>query len=232
MRRLFLAVIFGWLLLCALPAKAGVTIGGTRFIYSQGAHSLSVPLRNDSDIAWLVVTRVQPASRWPGAQVVNTEPFVVTPPMVALPAGQEATLRLIRAPSPLPEDHETLFTLSIATIPSGKTEGNRVQMGVRSALKLVYRPVGLKGDPQQAYQKLRWSATPSGVSVTNPTPWYITLFNLDINSRRLDNPGVVAPFATRRFTTAVNAATQIRWQTLNDYGRVMPPLTYRLNRTR
>lgn len=232
MRNLFLSALFGGLLLCALAAKAGVTIGGTRFIYQQGAHSLSVPLRNDSNTAWLVVTRVQSAARWPGARVVNVEPFVVTPPMVALSAGQEATLRLIRTQAPLPGDRETLFTLSVATIPSGKTGANHVQMGVRSALKLLYRPAGLPGNPQQAYQKLRWTIAASGVSVANPTPWYITLFNLQINGKPLDNPGVVAPFASRQLSLEAGAITQIRWQTLNDYGRVMPPLTFRPGRAR
>lgn len=231
MRSLLFRLMVVWLVLCSQATLAGVTVGGTRFIYREGMHSLSIPLRNDSDIPWLVVTHVQSAARWQGAQVIDAMPFVVTPPMVELAAGQENTLRLIRMPGALPGDRETLFTLSVATIPSGKTGGNGVQMGVRSALKLIYRPEGLQGDPQQAYQKLRWSADRAGISVTNPTPWYITLFNLDINGKPLSNPGVVAPFATRQLTTFSGSVARIRWQTLNDYGRVMPQLTFRLSRT-
>ncbi|MEO3990134.1 fimbria/pilus periplasmic chaperone [Pseudocitrobacter sp. Cyp-38S] len=213
------------LLLCALPARAGVVIGGTRFVYRQEQHALNVPLRNASDSAWLVVTRVQSAARWPGARVTAAEAFVVVPPICVLAGGQENTLRLIRTASPLPTDRESLFTLSVATVPSGKVDGNRVQMGVRSALKLIYRPSGLAGEPQQAYRQLRWSAG-RGLSVSNPTPYYVTLFNLSINGKTLDNPGVVAPFSTRSLSRELpGKVIQLRWQTLNDYGRVMPPIT-------
>ncbi len=69
-------------------------------------------------------------------------------------------MRVVYTGAPLPADRESLFTLSIAAIPSGKPEANRVQMAFRSALKLLYRPDGLAGNPQQAYRHLIWSLTP------------------------------------------------------------------------
>lgn len=92
-------------------------------------------------------------------------------------------MRVVYTGAPLPADRESLFTLSIAAIPSGKPEANRVQMAFRSALKLLYRPDGLAGNPQQAYRHLIWSLTPDGATVRNPTPYYVTLFLLRANER-------------------------------------------------
>ncbi|EHC96399.1 Fimbrial chaperone [Salmonella enterica subsp. enterica serovar Rubislaw str. A4-653] len=159
-----------------------------------------------------------------------------------LSARQENSMRVVYTGEPLPADRESLFTLSIAAIPSGKPEANRVQMAFRSALKLLYRPEGLAGNPQQAYRHLIWSLTPDGATVRNPTPYYVTLFLLRANERAQDNAGVVAPFATRqtdwcRAHGSLHCALcrhtvrcTVRWQSINDYGRVMPAQTVDLTR--
>lgn len=140
-------------------------------------------------------------------------------------------MRVVYTGAPLPADRESLFTLSIAAIPSGKPEANRVQMAFRSALKLLYRPEGLAGNSQQAYRHLIWSLTPDGATVRNPTPYYVTLFLLRANERAQDNAGVVAPFATRQTDWCRHTVRcTVRWQSINDYGRVMPAQTVDLTR--
>ncbi len=219
-----------WLWLWLLPfgiSHAGVVIGGTRFIYHAGMTTLSVPLRNTSDSDWLVDSHVLTSSRWPGADnySVQKAPFVVTPPLFLLRAGQENTLRVAWRGEPLAQDRESLFTLSIATIPSGRIGANSVQMAFRSALKLLYRPVGLTGDPQQAYRQLVWTLTADGLTVRNPGPYYVTLFLTRANGESINAAGVVAPFSTRRTSWCRQAKTcAVRWQSINDAGGVMPPV--------
>ncbi|KLF16063.1 pili assembly chaperone [Klebsiella aerogenes] len=222
---------FCWFWLWLLPfgiGHAGVVIGGTRFIYHAERTALSVPLRNTSESDWLVDSHVLSGGRWPGADNLSPRkpPFVVTPPLFLLRAGQENTLRVAWSGEALAQDRETLFTLSIAAIPSGKTGVNSVQMAFRSALKLIYRPVGLTGDPQQAYRQLAWSLTADGLAVRNAGPYYVTLFSTRVNGAPIDAAGVVAPFSTRR-TSWCRQATRcvVRWQSLNDAGGVMPPVT-------
>lgn len=217
--------LFFILLLGGATAQAGVVIGGTRFIYTEGRQSVDVPVSNNSAQPWLINSKILSAQRWQGAETPVTAdmPFVVTPPLFELAAGQENTVRLIRTATPLPGDRESLFTLSVAAIPSGRGGSHSVQMAIRSALKLIYRPAKLKGDPQQAYGQLRWSRSSAGVTVQNPTPFYITLFMVRVNGQPIDDAGVVAPFASRHLTWCQRAANcQLQWQTLNDYGRVMP----------
>ncbi len=111
-------------------------------------------------------------------------------------------MRVVYTGGPLPADRESLFTLSIAAIPSGKPEANRVQMAFRSALKLLYRPEGLAGNPQQAYRHLIWSLTPDGATVRNPTPYYVTLFLLRANERAETTPGLWLPLQRVKRTGA------------------------------
>ncbi|ENZ8430125.1 pili/flagellar-assembly chaperone [Klebsiella aerogenes] len=223
--------LFCWFWLWLLPfgiGHAGVVIGGTRFIYHAERTTLIVPLRNTSESDWLVDSHVLSGGRWPGADNLSPRkpPFVVTPPLFLLRAGQENTLRVAWSGEALAQDRETLFTLSIAAIPSGKTGVNSVQMAFRSALKLIYRPVGLTGDPQQAYRQLAWNLTADGLTVRNAGPYYVTLFSTRVNGAPIDAAGVVAPFSTRR-TSWCRQATRcvVRWQSLNDAGGVMPPVT-------
>lgn len=225
MNKLIMRAILLWLSLTGVHATAGVVIGGTRFIYSAGTPSLSIPLHNTSASAWLISSHILSASRWAGAEneTASASSWVITPPLFTLASGQENTLRVIHNGSPLPENRESLLTLSIAAIPSGKVNGNSVQMAYRSAMKLIYRPLGLTGDPQHAYQQLQWALNPDGLTVRNPTPYYVTLFMLHTNEQSIDSAGVVAPFSHRQTRWCAQASTcHLRWQSINDYGRVMP----------
>ncbi|MGL4726516.1 MAG: fimbria/pilus periplasmic chaperone [Scandinavium sp.] len=224
------------LLLCfTLSSRAGIVIGGTRFIYQEGQPSLGVTLRNTSTRPWLVNTHIYTNGQWAGtiAPMAKQNPltFSAIPPLFTLRSGGENALRIIQVDPNLPKDRESLFTLSIAAIPSGHSDGNSVQMAVRSGLKLIYRPSGLKGKGEKAWQQLKWTQAGKALQVANPTPYYVTLFNLKINGKIQPDAGVVAPFSQRKVEgCAQSAGCQIQWQTLNDYGKVMPAVTASLGR--
>jgi P pilus assembly chaperone PapD len=216
------------LALCfAIPSKAGVSIGGTRFIYGEKTQGLKVELRNSSAETWLINTHVSTGGAWSGVSASPTvAPFIVTPPLFALKKNKEGSLRLIKTTGELPLDRESLFTLSIAAIPSGKTLDNRVQIAVRSQLKLFYRPSNLPGEPEKAYSQLRWAIAKGKTKVINPTPYYVTLVNVQANGKHIENAGMVAPFSVRVTDWCLSENTcQLHWRSLNDYGRLMPEQT-------
>lgn len=215
----------GVLALASTSVQAGVVIGGTRFVYGDKQQSITVSVRNKSSIPYLLNTKILPGGNWVGAEKMSTAqiPFVATPPLFVLQGGRENKIRLIRTGGSLPSDRESLFTLSIASIPSGKAGSESVQMAIRSAMKLIYRPAGLNGDPENAYAQLEWSRTDNMVMVKNPTPYYVTLFQLNANGHSVDEAGVVAPFSQRTENWCdASEVCHLRWQTVNDYGHVMP----------
>jgi P pilus assembly chaperone PapD len=207
---------------------AGVVIGGTRFIYGEQLRSITFSVRNTSETAYLLNTKVFSGGAWAGSDrpITAPAPFIATPPLFPLAGGRENSIRIVRTGGELPADRESLFTLSISSIPSGRGGPDSIQMAVRSSLKLFYRPAGLKGDPENAYKQLKWSRAGKHVIVENPTPYYVTLFQLKANGREFDNAGLVAPFSQRKESwCGETASCQLYWQTINDYGRVMPAVS-------
>lgn len=215
----------------ALQVHAGVTIGGTRFVYPEGEKSISFSVRNPSQQSYLIYTKVEPGGAWQGADAppsIHTA-FVATPQLFSLHPARENTVRLIFTGGGLPADRETLFTLIVAAIPSSNNHSTGVQMAVRSRFKLFYRPAGLTGPPDDAWKTISWSRSQSKVTINNPTPYYITLFNLRIGDKSIDDAGIVAPLSQRLLDGCQTTKTcQIRWQTINDYGRIMPVKTQTL----
>ncbi|MBW9417974.1 fimbria/pilus periplasmic chaperone [Enterobacter roggenkampii] len=213
-------------------AHAGVVIGGTRFVYPEKQHSITVSVRNKSTLPWLVSAKIYAGGNWPGATSAPqaTSALVATPALFALQGGRENSIRIFRADEGLPADRETLFTLSISTIPASKTSSDNVQMAVRSSFKVFYRPEGLNGNPENAYREILWSYSANQLVVKNPPPYYVTLFQTRINNKSIDNAGIIAPFSQRTMDECQKAPRcEIRWQTINDYGRVMPPVVNILN---
>lgn len=227
------------MLLCVTSVQASVVIGGTRFIYQQKQPSISFRVLNQEQLNYLVVTKVQPddGTRTVGTTTlipaVKTVPFIANPPLFVVKANKEGMVRIMKTGGDdLPRDRESLFWLSIASIPesAGKPGQNQLQVAVRAHMKLIYRPDGLKGKPDTAYSQLKWSRKASEVSVTNPTPWYVTLVHLQSNGQEMPEPGMVAPFSTRVQPWCPEKGNcQLQWQTLNDYGALMPPLRITVN---
>ncbi|WP_410505487.1 fimbrial biogenesis chaperone [Klebsiella michiganensis] len=92
-------------------------------------------------------------------------------------------------------------------------------------MKLFYRPKGVQGDSQQAYRQLRWQRQGKTVTVQNPTPFYVTLLNMQANGQSIAGAGMVAPFSSRTAAWCpAQGGCALQWQTLNDYGRAMPAM--------
>lgn len=208
------------LLLASKNAVAGVVVGGTRFVFPATREALTLSLTNTSKEPWLINSKINLATRWPGGNNDSGPiPLLPAPPLFLLQPGATGTLRLMKTGETLPEDRESLFELSIASVPSGRVENQSVKVAMRSAFKLFWRPQELPGDPLEAWQKLTLTLTPQGVQLRNPTPYYINLTQVAVNGVAVNDAGVVAPKSQRQ-TDWCHTATrcQISWRSINDYG--------------
>lgn len=215
------------LLFGLIPAKgfAGVMIGGTRFIYhEENEKGLSFLVRNTDQTPYLIQTRVLPDDtrgneKQQGVAALEASQFVATPPLLPLRKKQENYIRIIRSGGQLPDDRESLFQLSVAMIPTGKPDNNDVQLALRSRYKLIYRPSGLKGSSTEASQQLRWEKKGALVTMENPSPYYVTLFQVSVNGKTLPAEGVVPPFSSRTESWCPESGTcHLQWQSLDDSG--------------
>lgn len=160
--------------------------------------------------------------------------FIATPPLFVLKPDKNTKIRINRVGGSLPTDRESLFILNVAALPtlenshSVKTD-NQLQIAVRNRMKIFYRVSNLSEDPNMSYQKLRWARKNEIVTVYNPGPRYVTLYNLHVDGKVIDG-GMVAPFSHRQQSWCKSQGVcEIAWQTLDIYNNVLPILKVKLN---
>lgn len=212
----------------AQAEQRGVSLSQTRVVFNAQAPGVTVTVRNHSDHAWL--TRAQVLTASDGTQAT---PFMVTPPLFRLePDSRSAVRVLYRRDAVLPTDRESVFYLSVLTIPPSPPAGAgdapaasaRVTVGIDSVIKLFYRPAGLTPAPQAAAQRLTVRHQGDRVTVSNPTPYYQTLagFSLDGKPVALSAAdSMIAPFSSRQYP-AGGYPREAQWSVINDYGGSSP----------
>ncbi|WP_196061647.1 MULTISPECIES: molecular chaperone [unclassified Serratia (in: enterobacteria)] len=203
------------LLFTAHMSQAGVIVGGTRLIYDGNKKESSLSVSNPDQKAYLVQTWVE------STDGVEKAPFIVTPPLFRLDAGQENLLRVVRAGGNLPEDKESLFWMNIKAIPSAEKESDRntLQIAIKTRMKLIYRPHGLKGAPDNMADKLTWQRSGNELRVTNPTPYYMNFQKVKVAGKDVKEATLVAPGTTARFALPAGVSSgSVSWTIINDFG--------------
>ena len=201
-------------------AQAGVALGATRVIYPEGQKQVQLGVTNNDDSStYLIQSWVE------NADGVKDGRFVVTPPLFAMQGKKENTLRIIDATNnQLPQDRESLFWMNVKAIPSmdkSKLSDNTLQLAIISRIKLYYRPAKLALSPDQATEKLRFRRSANTLTLINPTPYYLTVTELNAGTRVLEN-ALVPPMGEASVKLPPGAGSEISWRTINDYGALTP----------
>lgn len=150
-------------------------------------------------------------------------PFIVTPPLFRINPGEENMLRIVRTGGSLPQDRESVFWLNVKSIPAtddSKPRTNVLQVVVKSRLKLFYRPAGLEGQPETAYHQLSVARSGNRLTLSNPTPYYVTLFTLKVDGQEIKEADMVPPKGSANFTLPSASVSTVAWQAISDYGGV------------
>ncbi|MFV8868558.1 molecular chaperone [Serratia fonticola] len=203
---------------CALTAQAGVIVGGTRLIYDGGKKESSVSVSNPDKSAYLVQTWIESTG---GA--TDKAPFMVTPPLFRLDGGQQNVLRVVRAGGNLASDKETLYWMNIKAIPSleAKENQNSLQIAVKTRIKLIFRPQGLKGTSEDVTDKLTWQRSGNQLQVTNPTPFYMNFMEIKVMGKPIKQVTYVAPGSTANFELPAGVTGgNVSWKIISDYGAI------------
>jgi chaperone protein EcpD len=222
---------------CALlagSAQSSVTIGGTRVVYPLEQREVTVKLDNDSHTPSLVQVWMDDGN--PDAKPGEVKvPFVITPPIFRMDPAKAQTLRVMYSGEALPQDRESVYWLNVLDIPpkaNGATDVNSLQMAYRTRIKVFVRPAKLPGKPEDAPAQLSWriAASPDGkgqaVSVSNPTPYYVSFSEVDVESGghtfKNEQGGMVAPRASVVLPiakmNAVPAGAKVHYTAISDYG--------------
>jgi len=204
----------------ASNAQAGVALGTTRVIYPAGQKQVQLSVtNNDNDSTYLIQSWIE------NPQNAKDGRFVITPPLFSMQGKRENTLRIIDATNgQLPKDRESLFWVNVKAIPSmdpSKLKENTLQLAIISRIKLFYRPTDLALAPDQAAEKLRFRRNGANLVLINPTPYFLTVTELNAGTRILENT-MVSPMAEASVKLPADAGSDISYRTINDYGAVTP----------
>jgi P pilus assembly chaperone PapD len=206
--------LIGGLLLTSLTTSAGVVVGGTRVIYDGSKKEAALSVGNPDKTAYLIQSWVETQE---GGQA--KAPFVITPPLFKLNAGQDNVLRIVRVGGNLPEDKESLFWLNVKSIPSTEKVDNTLQIAVKTRIKLIYRPAGIKGSLNDAAKSLKWQRSGNTLQTINNSPYYLNFFSISVGGKELPGATFVAPNATASFTLPAGVTgNALDWKIINDYG--------------
>jgi len=205
--------------------QAGVVVGGTRLIYDGAKKESSINISNPDKHAYLIQSWVDGGEARAGVPA-SKAPFIVTPPLFRLDGNQQNILRVVRAGGDLPETKESLFWLNIKSIPSAEKRQNTLQIAVKTRIKLIFRPAGVKSTLEEAAKTLTWKRVGNQLQVTNPSAHYITFFNVNINGTAVKSANIVAPQSQANFELPASAAGgALSWQFINDYGGTSKAMT-------
>ena len=138
---------------CSQSIFAGVTIDGTRIIFPSNAKSISVQLRNGFSTPALVQTWIDNGDI---DQIPNADqiPFVLTPPLSRVEPNKGQIIRIIPTGSPsLPQDRESLFWFNMSA-------------------NTAYASI-----------KAKYNQLTKEINLNNPTPYFITITQMDFQSK-------------------------------------------------
>ena len=208
------------LTLCVInQAYAAVSLGATRVIYFAGEKQVKLPVINNDEKRYLIQSWIE------NSEGKKDNSFVITPPLFSMQGKKENTLRIIDATNnKLPKDRETLFWLSVKSIPAVEkslANENLLQLAIISKIKFFYRPKDLTISPDENYKKLQFKRNNDTLIIKNPTPYFITMTELELGGKKLENT-MVPPFEDKSISIPTSAYGKLSFQTINDYGAITP----------
>ncbi|WP_447887301.1 fimbrial biogenesis chaperone [Serratia fonticola] len=209
-------------ILFSTSAHAGIVIGGTRVIYPGDKREVSLQLSNKDKVAYLVQS-------WVDSDGKGKAPFIITPPLQRIEAGENNTLRIVRMAGSLPENKESLQWVNIKSIPpsTGEEGQNTLQIAIKSRLKLIYRPTALNGStPEDVTKTLKWSRAGNSLQVKNPTPYYMNFGSIKVGGKEIPDVTYVAPSSSLTLPLpAGTSGNSVTWSLITDFGGTGPAHT-------
>ena len=202
---------------------AAVNVDRTRLVFAANDIAQSLTLANDSVTPRLLQVWTD-AGETASSPDNSRTPLVVLPPVFKMQPDELRTLRvMLSSRRSLPEDRESLFWLNIYQIPpelsATKSATRKLVLPLRLRLKVFIRPTGLKAPTANDEQKLRFSIASQGITITNPTPWYMSLTVTATKGIRIGYI-MLAPYERRDvvLSQAPAVGTTVNYAVINDSG--------------
>lgn len=213
-------------------AQAAVALDRTRAIITGDEKSISLNISNENkQLPYLAQGWIENDN---GEKI--SEPFTVLPPVQRIEPGAKSQVKIQALPSAaaLPQDRESVYYFNLREIPPKSDKANTLQLALQTRIKLFYRPKNIIPTNEQAnnpwQEKLTLTRQGDKYTVTNPTPYYVTIVdaaaNIDGKTVADFDPIMIAPKSSQILGGSANALGNKPVLTyINDYGG-RPALTF------
>ncbi|WMB71228.1 molecular chaperone [Shewanella oncorhynchi] len=211
----------------------GISFFVLRVIYPASENKgVTLTVNNNSVASYLLQSWVRPVDPITGDVDLNYSgqpkmPFIVTPPLERLEANSALTLRIRHNGEPLPTDRESVFFISMKTIPASKeldkaASSGQMSVTMVSNIKLFYRPEGLaKRAVADVASRLHFHLENNELIAVNSTPYWLTFSHLKVGGIALDKPALrlmVPPKGQQHYALPSGAKDTVEWQLIDEDG--------------
>ena len=216
--------------------NSGLLLEGTRVIYSENEkNGVTFNITNNTDKNFLLQSRILEWDKIKSSDEAKNNvlkkrnndelPFIVVPPLSRFESEQKMTLHIQMIKDTLPKDRESIFSLSLKTIPSQEKSDkiNKLIIALQNNIKLFYRPSDLiEMDSNSKLNGIEFNINNKKLTVKNTKPYYLTLSKLSSNKINLLSNGnnMIAPFEEIDYLSDKELNNIIQWQILDDDGRM------------
>lgn len=175
--------------------------------------------------SWIVAADPQTGLPMDKNAQQETVPFVITPPLHRLNAGERYRWRIQRVGNDgLPSDRESVFYVALKAIPTTEKQTQDKGEFVLSPViyqKMLYRPAALEElRTDMLADKATFRREGDQLVVRNESPLYMTFATLQVGDYEVPDSELykmVAPFAEQRYPLPASAKGNVMWRLLNEY---------------
>jgi P pilus assembly chaperone PapD len=204
------------LIFSVFQAQASLTLDQSRVIISAQDGVGTIKINNPTNRDYLIQNWITDANN--GTQ----EDIFVQPPLIKIKANHKVAINVEAIdPELAKKPHEQLYWLNVKEIPKvDKNQGgSQLLLVMLTRVKVLYRPDGVPAEMDKDYLKLKWKRAGSNLTVTNPTPYYIT-FNKVWEGNNTASPLVADMVAPGETLTIKNyrGSSMIHYNIIDDYG--------------
>lgn len=215
-------------------AQADISIDTTRIIYPSNKKEITFTVNNAGKKASLIQTWIDEGNSKDSPDKTNV-PFILMPPISVLPAEKGQNIRVrYTGETVLPTDKESLFWANVLEVPQNTDDPNQLRIGIRSRIKLFYRPEKLSVTPENAPEKLDWKLIKKNskwhVNIYNNSPYYITFQKIDIATDKIKGSidltpekSMISPNSNIDYEVVTKnneIKSDVDFSTINDFGGV------------
>lgn len=196
----------------------GIVLQRTRVIYDASRKEAALPVANKgAETPYLLQSWVD------NIDGKSRAPFIITPPLFRLEAGDDSSLRIIKTADNLPENKESLFYINVRAIPAKKksddVNANELTLVFKTRIKMFYRPAYLKGRVNDAWKSLEFKRSDHSLNIYNPTEYYVVFAGLAVDKTDLTSKiEYIAPGEHKQLPLPASGGKNVKWAAINDYG--------------